>query len=162
MRNTSRFLLSSMRGLFVGRFQPLHLGHVSIIEKALEQVEELVIGIGSAECSYTTKDPFTAGERIEMILRASEELGWKKKIIPIPIRDVNRYSIWVSHVVSLCPDFDIVFSKNDGIGPNAVAWDKKNNPIFEGSGKTLAIATNKALIKIKKKKRTIKSVTCNK
>jgi nicotinamide-nucleotide adenylyltransferase len=112
MRNTSRFLLSSMRGLFVGRFQPLHLGHVSIIEKALEQVEELVIGIGSAECSYTTKDPFTAGERIEMILRASEELGWNRKIIPIPIRDVNRYSIWVSHVVSLCPDFDIVFSNN--------------------------------------------------
>lgn len=101
-----------MRGLFIGRFQPLHLGHVFIIESALQQVDELVIGIGSAECSYTTKDPFTAGERVEMLLRASKELGWKGKIIPVPIRDVNRYSIWVSHVVSLCPDFDVVFSNN--------------------------------------------------
>lgn len=101
-----------MRGLFIGRFQPLHLGHVSIIGSALEQVDELIIGIGSAECSYTPKDPFTAGERVEMLLRASAEMGWKGRIIPIPVRDVNRYSIWVSHVVSLCPDFDVVFSNN--------------------------------------------------
>ncbi len=101
-----------MRGLFIGRFQPLHLGHVSIIKTALGQVDELILGIGSAECSYTAKDPFTAGERMEMLLRASEELSWGRRIIPIPIRDVNRYSIWVSHVVSLCPQFDIVFSNN--------------------------------------------------
>ena len=101
-----------MRGLFIGRFQPLHLGHVSIIETALGQVDDLILGIGSAECSYTSKDPFTAGERMEMLLRASEELSWGRRIIPIPIRDLNRYSIWVSHVVSLCPQFDIVFSNN--------------------------------------------------
>jgi nicotinamide-nucleotide adenylyltransferase len=101
-----------MRGLFIGRFQPLHMGHVSIIEKALEQVDELIIGIGSAECSYTEKDPFTAGERMDMILDASDELGWGSRIISVPIRDVNRYSIWVSHVVSMCPEFEIVFSNN--------------------------------------------------
>ncbi len=101
-----------MRGLFIGRFQPLHLGHISIMETALSEVEELVVGVGSAECSYTTKDPFTAGERVEMVLRASRERGWEGRLIPVPIRDVNRYSIWVSHVVSLVPPFDIVFSNN--------------------------------------------------
>jgi len=101
-----------MRGLFIGRFQPLHLGHVSIIGTALEQVDDLIVGIGSAECSYSSKDPFTAGERMEMLMRAAGELGWERRIIPVPIRDVNRYSIWVSHVVSLCPQFDVVFSNN--------------------------------------------------
>jgi nicotinamide-nucleotide adenylyltransferase len=101
-----------MRGLFIGRFQPLHLGHISIMETALEEVEELVVGIGSAECSYTSRDPFTAGERMEMLLRASDELSWDRRIIPVPIRDVNRYSIWVSHVVSLVPQFEVVFSNN--------------------------------------------------
>jgi len=112
MRNTSMFLLIIMRGLFIGRFQPLHLGHVSIIETALKEVDELIVGVGSAECSYTIKDPFTAGERMEMVLRCANEFGWEGKLIPVPVRDVNRYSIWVNHVVSLVPQFEVVFSNN--------------------------------------------------
>ena len=102
----------SMRGIFIGRFQPLHKGHVSIIEAALEDVDELVIGIGSAECSYTSRDPFTAGERMEMLLALVKERNWQDRTVIIPIRDVNRFSIWVSHVASLCPGIDVVFSNN--------------------------------------------------
>ncbi|MBN1539889.1 MAG: nicotinamide-nucleotide adenylyltransferase [Candidatus Thermoplasmatota archaeon] len=101
-----------MRGLFIGRFQPLHLGHVSIIEAALDEVDELIIGIGSAESSYTPKDPFTAGERMEMLLGYAKERGWGGRLLPVPVRDVNRYSIWVDHVVSLLPRFEKVFSNN--------------------------------------------------
>lgn len=101
-----------MRGLFIGRFQPLHLGHVSIMEAALQGVGELVVGIGSAECSHLPRDPFTAGERIEMVNALSRQRGWNDRVIPVPIRDVNRYSIWVSHVLSLCPRIDVVFSNN--------------------------------------------------
>lgn len=101
-----------MRGLFIGRFQPLHNGHASIIESALKEVDELIAGIGSAETSYTTRDPFTAGERIEMLMAAGRELGWGARVIPVPLRDVNRYSIWVSHVLSLVPNFEIVYSNN--------------------------------------------------
>ncbi|MFZ0222198.1 MAG: adenylyltransferase/cytidyltransferase family protein, partial [Candidatus Nitrosopolaris sp.] len=39
------------RGIFVGRFQPFHLGHMATIKFALEKVEELVIVIGSAQLS---------------------------------------------------------------------------------------------------------------
>ncbi len=101
-----------MRGLFIGRFQPLHNGHVSIIESALKEVDELIAGIGSAEASNTTRDPFTAGERMEMVMAAGRELGWGARVIPVPLRDVNRYSIWVSHVLSLVPNFEIVYSNN--------------------------------------------------
>ena len=34
----------------------------------------------------------------------------------------------------------IVNTKNDGIGPNAVAWDKSNAPLHEASGATIAAA----------------------
>ncbi|MBN1389415.1 MAG: nicotinamide-nucleotide adenylyltransferase [Candidatus Thermoplasmatota archaeon] len=101
-----------MRGLFIGRFQPLHLGHVAIMETALSEVDELVVGIGSAESSYTPTDPFSAGERMEMLLGCAMEYGWGGRLIPVPVRDVNRYSIWVDHVVSLVPKFDRVFSNN--------------------------------------------------
>ncbi|MFO8050687.1 MAG: nicotinamide-nucleotide adenylyltransferase [Thermoplasmatota archaeon] len=101
-----------MRGIFIGRFQPFHKGHLSIIEEALGVVDELVIGIGSAESSFTEKDPFTAGERIEMLRAVIRKRYWQDRIILVPIRDVNRYSIWVSHVVSLSPRIDVVFSNN--------------------------------------------------
>ena len=39
----------------------------------------------------------------------------------------------------------IVMSENDGIGPNAVAWTKKNAPLLKQSGATLQ-AANQALI----------------
>lgn len=101
-----------MRGIFIGRFQPLHKGHLSIIEHALAEVDELIIGIGSAEKSYLPNDPFTAGERIDMILSVAKENGWGGRIIPVSIRDINRYSVWVEHVVSLCPKFDVIYSNN--------------------------------------------------
>lgn len=80
--------------------------------KALEEVDELIVGIGSAEDSHTDEDPFTAGERVEMVLRASEEAKVRGRVIPIPIRDLDRYAVWVSHVVSLVPSFDVVYSNN--------------------------------------------------
>jgi nicotinamide-nucleotide adenylyltransferase len=31
----------------------------------------------------------------------------------IPVRDVNRYSVWVSHLESYLPPFDVVYSNSD-------------------------------------------------
>jgi nicotinamide-nucleotide adenylyltransferase len=58
------------RGLYVGRFQPFHLGHLEAIENVLKEAEELVIVIGSAQYSHNINNPFTAGERLVMIRRA--------------------------------------------------------------------------------------------
>ncbi|MFZ0697114.1 MAG: adenylyltransferase/cytidyltransferase family protein, partial [Nitrososphaeraceae archaeon] len=40
------------RGLFIGRFQPFHLGHLATIKFALKTVEQLVITVGSADKSH--------------------------------------------------------------------------------------------------------------
>lgn len=99
------------RGLFVGRFQPFHLGHLSGIKASLDLVEELIIVVGSAEYSHSDKNPFTAGERIEMIRAALN--GAKidpAKYMVIPIRDVHIHATWVPFIVSQVPRFDIVFT----------------------------------------------------
>ncbi|MEM0023032.1 MAG: adenylyltransferase/cytidyltransferase family protein, partial [Archaeoglobaceae archaeon] len=49
-----------MRALFIGRFQPYHLGHHEVVKKILEEVDELIIGIGSAQESHSLENPFTA------------------------------------------------------------------------------------------------------
>lgn len=99
------------RGLFVGRFQPFHKGHLHVILDILKQVDEVIIAIGSAQCSHTAEDPFTAGERIEMIrLALKTQRIDPSKYLLIPITDLNDNRLWVSHVTTLVPRFDIVFS----------------------------------------------------
>ncbi|MEM0215401.1 MAG: nicotinamide-nucleotide adenylyltransferase [Archaeoglobaceae archaeon] len=101
-----------MRGLFIGRFQPYHLGHHEVVKKILEEVDELIIGIGSAQESHTLENPFTAGERIMMISRAIDELGTRKKVYIIPLEDIYRNSLWVTHICSMVPPFEVVYTNN--------------------------------------------------
>jgi nicotinamide-nucleotide adenylyltransferase len=99
------------RGLFVGRFQPFHLGHLGAVKTALEHVEELIIVVGSAEYSHTDKNPFTAGERVEMIRAALKEANIDpSRYLVIPIRDVHIHATWAPFIVSQTPKFDIVFT----------------------------------------------------
>ncbi len=99
------------RGLYVGRFQPFHLGHLEAIKKILEEVEEIVVVVGSAQYSHNIGNPFTAGERLVMVRGALEEakvdLG-RVWILPVP--DVHLHMMWVSAVVGYTPKFQIVYS----------------------------------------------------
>jgi len=98
-------------GLLIGRFQPFHKGHFEIIKKIASECDFVVIGIGSADLSHTFDNPFTAGERYLMIARALRE-GGVQNFYLVPIVDINRYAVWVSHVVSIVPPFDAVYSNN--------------------------------------------------
>ena len=101
-----------MRGLFIGRFQPYHLGHHEVVKRIIEEVDELIIGIGSAQESHSIENPFTAGERVLMISRALDELEIRKKVYIIPLEDIYRNSLWVAHVCSMVPPFDVVYTNN--------------------------------------------------
>lgn len=101
-----------MRGLVVGRFQPLHKGHLAAIREVLGKCDDLIVVIGSAEESHTERNPFTAGERFQMLISSLTQ-SERSRIFIVPIRDLNRYSLWVSHVESHLPPFDVVFSSSD-------------------------------------------------
>ncbi|MCL2032747.1 MAG: nicotinamide-nucleotide adenylyltransferase [Methanomassiliicoccaceae archaeon] len=97
--------------LMVGRFQPLHNGHLEVIRKCAAESENLTIGIGSAQYSHERDNPFTAGERYLMIDEVMKDEGITNYCI-VPIEDINRYSLWVAQVESLSPPFSIVYSNN--------------------------------------------------
>ena len=98
------------RGFYIGRFQPYHNGHQSVLERIAQEVDEIVIGVGSAQFSHTGSNPFTAGERVMMITRALEDLGCPYYVIPI--EDIQRNALWVAHVRSISPPFEHVFTSN--------------------------------------------------
>jgi nicotinamide-nucleotide adenylyltransferase len=99
------------RGLYVGRFQPFHLGHLNAIKDILRGVDELVIVIGSAQYSHNVNNPFTAGERLVMIRRALEGCGVDySRVWIVPVPDVHLHMMWVSGLEGYTPHFDVVFS----------------------------------------------------
>ena len=105
--------MNKTRGILIGRMQPIHNGHMQVIKKILEEVDEIIIGIGSAQLSHEAKDPFTAGERIVMISQSLAEEGIEpSKYYIIPMQDINFNAVWVSHVKMLTPPFSIVYSGN--------------------------------------------------
>jgi bifunctional NMN adenylyltransferase/nudix hydrolase len=53
--------------VYIGRFQPLHLGHTHVIDEALKKYDGLVILIGSANQARDIKNPFVYEERKSMI-----------------------------------------------------------------------------------------------
>jgi len=99
-------------GLFIGRFQPFHIGHLKDVKDAVKEVDELVIGVGSSQEKDTEENPFSVEERIEMIefVLAAEDIG-NFTIFPIP--DFHDDKKWVEHVETLLPEFDIVYTGND-------------------------------------------------
>ena len=102
-----------MRGLLVGRFQPFHLGHLGVVRviRAQRPDAPLVLGIGSAEESYTWKNPFTAGERFDMAVRALAEARLNGVEV-VPVADIQRHALWVRYLESLLPPFDRVYTNN--------------------------------------------------
>ena len=98
-------------GLYVGRFQPFHLGHLEAVKYILKRVNELIIVVGSAQHSHTLDNPFTAGERVTMIRLALKEAGIRPdRFTVIPLPDDEFHKVWVAHLLSQTPSFDIVFT----------------------------------------------------
>jgi len=98
------------RGCFIGRFQPFHLGHRRVVASVADELDELVVAVGSAGASHAVHDPFTGGERVRMVRRALADL--ELVTYAVPVEDVDRHAVWVSHVESMTPAFDAVYANN--------------------------------------------------
>ncbi len=101
------------RAVFIGRFQPFHLGHLDAVKQILQETDELIIAVGSAQYSHTLENPFTSGERIEMMRIGLEAAGIDlRRIMIIPIPDIGEHSLWAARLKSMLPQFDAVYTNN--------------------------------------------------
>ncbi|SRR5579884_890770 len=123
-RHTASAKAHNTRGLMLGRFQPFHNGHLVLAKQILNECEELVVAIGSAQFNYIEKDPFTAGERVLMIHRtfSSEKIDLARCYI-IPVVNYENNAGWLAHLRSIMPPFDILYSGNEFVGHLALYQD---------------------------------------
>ena len=98
----------------MGRFQPFHLGHLDLAKQILSECNEVVIAITSSQFNYLKKDPYTAGERIEMIHNSinESELDLSRCFI-VGIENQFNVATWASYLKAALPHFDKVYSGNE-------------------------------------------------
>jgi nicotinamide-nucleotide adenylyltransferase len=97
---------------------------MDMVEYALEDVDELIIVIGSAQNSHTLLNPFTAGERYLMITKSVQNINMfntntkimgmsviiAKPIYIVPVPDNVSNAAWVATIESYVPKFDVVYT----------------------------------------------------
>ncbi len=71
--------------VFIGRFEPFHLGHLAILRRALALSPRVVVLIGSAEAPRSAKNPWSFSERVVMVQAALGEDA--SRVTALPLRD---------------------------------------------------------------------------
>lgn len=120
-------------GVFLSRMQPLHLGHLGMIDKALSENDRVIIIIGSSNKSFTIRNPIEIDLRRIILEETLEEKYGKKyndmlSIIELPDwtteDDVEANLEWGRYlyynVVANClkKDFTMYFSDEPEIIEN--------------------------------------------
>ena len=82
--------------VLIGRFQPVHTGHLALLQQALTLAEQVIVILGSAWQARTPKNPFTWQERADL-LRAA--LGADAaRVAMLPVRDYYDEPRWAQAV----------------------------------------------------------------
>lgn len=111
-------------GLYLGRFQPLHIGHTSIIDRMLKECKTIVIAIGSAQESGAERNPLSYNFRWNLIRTVYHDQIDRIRIVPINDRtNYSDDSSWGVHLLNyldvnedLFPD--VIYEGDDLVNTN--------------------------------------------
>lgn len=142
-----------------GRWQPLHNGHLTLFQEAVNSAKHVLVFVGSSNKPRTPQNPFSAEERIDMIHKVfksglEEQLEGMYDIVPLP--DSYMDSVWSTDVRRLVNSFacDVVAEYGDEILDSDIMvvghekddssyylnifpeWDVKKVPNFNGLNAT--------------------------
>ncbi|MFI5270428.1 MAG: nicotinamide-nucleotide adenylyltransferase [Candidatus Saccharimonadales bacterium] len=99
-------------GLYIGKFQPFHNGHLYAIAAIAPTVDLLIIVIGSSQYSGLKNQPFSARQRRQMIEQTLKAEGINNfSIVEVP--DIHDSEHWVEHVKKYVKQFNVVFTNSE-------------------------------------------------
>ncbi len=99
-------------GLFMGRFQPFHKGHMYALRYAAGRCSTLIVGIGSSQERATNRNPISAKGRIRIIKAAIGRDGIGKRIRFMEVPDFNDNEAWFKYIIRKEPKIQVIFSRN--------------------------------------------------
>lgn len=94
--------------VLIGRFQPVHAGHLALLHEALRIAPSVVVVLGSAQAARSVRNPFTWQER-ETLVRGALSPELAKRVRFAPVRDYYDEARWANAVVA-------AVNHTDGLG----------------------------------------------
>lgn len=85
--------------VLIGRFQPLHAGHLALLDEALRTARDVVVVLGSAHAARSVRNPFTWQERQALVLGALAPDA-AARVRFAPVRDYYDEARWARAVVT--------------------------------------------------------------
>ena len=83
--------------IYIGRFEPVHNGHMALLQRALDSAQQVIVVVGSAWQARSPKNPFTWQER-EAMLRGALPAADSARVQVLPMRDYYNEAVWVQAV----------------------------------------------------------------
>lgn len=87
--------------VYIGRFQPFHLGHLHVLEQCNRIADQTLVLVGSSFRPRSIKNPFLYADREDMIDAAADSIN--APVTVRPLRDFvyrdDRWSVHVQNVV---------------------------------------------------------------
>ncbi|MEO3405343.1 adenylyltransferase/cytidyltransferase family protein [Mucilaginibacter sp. CAU 1740] len=101
------------RGLVIGKFLPLHIGHMALIGYALEHCDELEVVIGASDDEPIPgevrlewlKQTYAGDSRVKPIL-----LSYDEAMLPGADSIENMSRLWASYLKKNLPRIDVIFA----------------------------------------------------
>ncbi len=84
----------------IGRMQPAHYGHLTLLRAALACAERVIVALGSAHQARSAKNPFTWQERTRLV-KALVGPQDAERIIGVGVSDTHDDVRWVEQVTRL-------------------------------------------------------------
>jgi nicotinamide-nucleotide adenylyltransferase len=108
--------------VYLGRFQPLHRGHLECFRQIRERSGTIVVAVGSAQYGGIPGNPLSFAERRGMISAVLEGEGLEfDRAFIIPLPDIHQEKLWMQNVHLLLGDGVIIHSNNDWVRDLAAA-----------------------------------------
>lgn len=84
--------------IVIGRFQPVHFGHLRLLQEALRLAERVIVVIGSCHQPRSFKNPFTIDER-ERMVRACLRSGEQVRVSVVGVSDAPyNDQLWLTSI----------------------------------------------------------------
>jgi cytidyltransferase-like protein len=94
-------------GVFLGRLQPQHKGHESMIRQIFRENDEVVLCIGSAQRIRKNdpayeRNPYSASQRKKRLIAYLKKENFKKPWRVVTATDIQPESAWPEHLKRSC------------------------------------------------------------
>lgn len=119
--------------VFIGRFQPFHIGHSDVVQQALKLAEKVIIIIGSLDKSPDIRNPLSSHAREKIIRSVFNEFDYPEVIVRHQHDHTYNEAKWLASIQNTVANCTVSGGWTDKIIPpfiGLIGYDKDHTTFY--------------------------------